>query len=114
MEPTESVVREVESTSRLGAIEYEYDANTPASIAVIHAICMLTDVDPVEAPTELGFVLHEHVDPSALDSLLGDGTGDGRTTVSFEMMSEAACAVEISDDGRIIVERSDSSSSNHT
>ena len=87
------------------SIVHEYDAETPASLAVIHAICALTDVDPIDAPTELGFVLHEHVAPNALDTLLADGTGDGALVVSFEVTNGDTYAVEIADDGQIVVER---------
>ncbi|WP_440769520.1 HalOD1 output domain-containing protein [Natronorubrum sp. DTA28] len=109
MEPNESAVRELGSAESPEPIVHEYDAETPASTAVVHAICAVTNVDPHDAPTELGFVLYEHVDPGALDTLLGDGTGDGETVVSFEIAGEQTYAVDISDDGRIEVRRSRSS-----
>ena len=70
------------------AIVHEYDAEIPASLAVIHAICALTDVDP-----------------NALDTLLADGTGDGALVLSFEITNGDIYAVEVADDGRIVVER---------
>ena len=109
MEPNESVTRKLGSAETPDPIEHEYDAETPASTAVIHAICAVTNVDPLEAPTELGFVLYEHIDPGALDTLLGDGTGDGETVVSFDIAGEQTYTVDISDDGRIEVRRSRSS-----
>lgn len=84
-------------------IDHEYDAGTPASVAVIRAICAIEDVDPVEAPSELGFVLHDHVDPNALDTLLAPGAGTGRTVVSFALATDVTYHVDISDDGRIRV-----------
>lgn len=86
-------------------IEYEYDDETPASIAVIQAICALKGVDPIRAPTELGFVLHEHVDPEALDTLLADGSGTGEIVVSFEISNGDAYSVDVADDGRITVQQ---------
>ncbi|APW99755.1 hypothetical protein CHINAEXTREME_19150 [Halobiforma lacisalsi AJ5] len=110
MNATNPAVRELGTDSSPDAIEYEYDAETPASIAVVHAICAVADVDPLEAPTALGFVLHEHVDPGAIDTLLGDGTGDGNVVVSFDVSDDQGqvYAVEISDDGRIGVRALDS------
>lgn len=105
MDPNDGALREFGSDSKPTSIAYEYDAETPASIAVIHAICALTDVDPIDAPTELGFVLHDHVDPNALDTLLADGTGDGDVVLSFEVSNGHTYAVEIVDDGRILVQR---------
>ncbi|WP_436347837.1 HalOD1 output domain-containing protein [Natronorubrum sp. FCH18a] len=102
----ESVVRKLRSADASDTIVHEYDAATPASIAVIHAICAVSDVDPIEAPTELGFVLHEHINPDALDTLLGDGTGDGETVITFKISNERPYTVDISDDGRIEVQRS--------
>lgn len=89
----------------LRVVEHEYDLETPASIAVVEAICTLEDVDPLQLPAESRFVLHEHIDSAALDSLLGDGTGDGTTTISFDIVLEDTYAVDISDDGRILVLR---------
>ncbi|MXV64143.1 hypothetical protein GS429_19145 [Natronorubrum sp. JWXQ-INN-674] len=96
--------RDLESDGEPDTLEYEYDGETPASIAVIHAICALTDVDPIDAPTELGFVLHEHVDPDAIDALLADGTGNGETVVSFAVDADNTYTVEIDDDGCIEVQ----------
>lgn len=85
-------------------VEYEYGAETPASIAVVEGICALEDIDPMEMPADGGFVLHDAIDPTALDSVLGDGTGDGDTVVSFEIQTENTYLVAVSDDGRIIVQ----------
>ncbi|MFC4544532.1 HalOD1 output domain-containing protein [Halosolutus amylolyticus] len=105
MDPTDSTVRDFGAGGETHVCTYEYDAETPASIAVIHAICALTDVDPIDAPTELGFVLYEHVDPNALDTLLADGTGDGDVVVSFEVTNGYTYAVDVADDGRVVVRR---------
>ncbi|WP_306061323.1 HalOD1 output domain-containing protein [Natronococcus wangiae] len=82
-------------------VEHEFDDETPASIAVVQAICALKDVDPTRAQTELGLVLHEHIDPEALDTILADGTGDGETVILFEISNGDTYSVEVADDGRI-------------
>ena len=87
----------------LHIVEYEYDAETPASIAVVEAICTLENIDPMQMPTDGGFVLNDFIDPTALDSILGDGTGRGATVISFEVTARNTYAVDISDDGRIII-----------
>lgn len=84
-------------------VEHEYDTETPPSIAVVEAISVLEDVDPMEIPTDVGFVLHEEIDPNALDTILSDGTGDGETVISFDIDTENTYTIEISDDGRITV-----------
>lgn len=85
-------------------VEYEYDGDTPASIAIVESICALENIDPMEMPADGGFVLHDSIDPTALDSILGDGTGDGDTVISFEIETENTYLVAVSDDGRIIVQ----------
>ncbi|MDS0474839.1 HalOD1 output domain-containing protein [Natrinema sp. 1APR25-10V2] len=101
-----------ESNSRLSkltreapphAVEYEYDTETPPSLAVVQAICVLEDIDPMEMPTEAGFVLHDHIDPSALDTILANSTGDGNTVISFEVAIENTYTVEVRDTGRLIL-----------
>ena len=78
-----------------------YDETTPASIAIIRAICAIENVDPVDAPADLGFTLHDHIDPEALDTIVADGTADGDVTV--ELLLEDHC-VQISNSGRIRVQ----------
>ena len=103
MNPPRTNLHELAAEGPPATVEYEFDAETPASIAVVQAICVLEDVDPLRAPTELGFVLHEHVDPDALDTLLADGSGTGETVLSFEISNGGTYAVEIVDTGRVTV-----------
>ena len=90
-------------------LEREYGREKPASIALVESICAIENVDPTDLPTGSGFVLHDHVDPTALDSLVGDGTGDGTTVVSIEIVTEKTYAVDICDDGRIVIHHGESS-----
>lgn len=94
----ESVTEELSYT-----LEHEYDTKTPPSIAIVQAICALENIDPMTLPTEEGFILRDHIDPSALDALLGDSPGNGDTVVSFEIVHENTYAVDVSDDGHIVV-----------
>lgn len=103
MSATNTELHELVSDGPPHTVEYEYDGETPASIAIVHAICVLKDVDPIHAPTELGFVLHDHIDPEALDTILADGTGDGDLVISFEISNGDTYSVEVADDGRITV-----------
>lgn len=87
------------------AVEHEFDAETPPSIAVVRAISALEGIDPMNMPAEGGFVLSDHIDPAALDALLATGTGEGSTVVTFEITAERTYLVDLSDTGRIIVRR---------
>lgn len=101
MSTTNTALHGLVSEGNPKAVEYEFDGETPASIAVVQAICALKDVDPMKAPTELGFVLHEYIDPEALDTILADRTGDGETVISFEISNGDTYSVEVADDGCI-------------
>lgn len=85
------------------AVQHEYDAETPPSIAVVQAVCALEDIDPMEMDSKTGFVLREHIDPTALDTLLADSTGEGTTVITFEIVADNTHLVDICDDGQIIV-----------
>ena len=80
-------LREEMSSDRDGSrtVETVYDEETPASIAVIQAICSIEDVDPGDAVTDLGITLYDHVDPGALDAILATGDGDGSITIDFSI-----------------------------
>ncbi|MCU4925520.1 hypothetical protein OB905_05895 [Halobacteria archaeon AArc-dxtr1] len=86
-------------------IEHEYDAETPASIAVVQAICALEDVDPVEMTRELGITLYEQIDPEALDAMLADGTGTGEVVISFALVNSETYRVQVADTGTVVVYR---------
>ena len=59
-----------------------YDrSETPPSIAVVDAIASVEGVDPVSLSTVGGTTLYDHVDPDALDRLLG---AEG-VQISFEV-----------------------------
>ena len=84
-------------------IEHTYDAETPVSVAIVQAIAALENVDPVASPGNLGFTLYDHVDPTALDAVVGDGTGSGDVVVTFDV---ADYLVRVEDTGRLVVDYS--------
>lgn len=63
--------------------ERSHDETTPASIAVVYAIAAALDTDPVECATEHGLTLYDHIDPEALDSLMGDDRQGESVTVEL-------------------------------
>ncbi|MFC6719461.1 HalOD1 output domain-containing protein [Natrialbaceae archaeon GCM10025810] len=94
-------------------IEHEHDDETPASIAIIQAICALEDVDPMAVTSDLGIRLYDHVDPEALDRIVAAGSGregddGGETVVSFELSNSKTYRVDVFDTGRLRVAPKDS------
>lgn len=79
-------------------LDYTYDEATPASIAVIQALCAIENIDPLNAPEELGFTLYDHVNPDALDTIVADGSGSGDVIVDLTLNDYD---ISISDTGRI-------------
>lgn len=86
-------------------VECPYDDDTPPSIAIVRAIAVIEDVDPIDSPKTLGITLYDHVDPEALDRLVtATGSGDG-VTVELTLRNDHRYAVRIRDTGRVVVER---------
>ena len=82
-------------------VEHDYDASTPPSIAIVRAIAVIEDVDPVEEADELGLRLSNHVDPAALDQLVVD---ESDVDVSIELeRKDDRYAIWVRDCGRIVV-----------
>ena len=96
--PVDSTIEDVGSQR---TFEQTYDEATPASIAIIQAICAIENVDPTEGPAELGFTLFDHVDPDALDTVLADGSGDGETVIELTI---DCYHVQVVDTGRIRID----------
>ena len=84
-------------------LEYTYDAEIPVSIAIVQAIAALRNVDPVANPVGLGFTLYDHVDPTALEAIVGDGTGSGDVVITLEIDDYL---VRVEDTGRLVVDYS--------
>ena len=82
--------------------EYTYDTDTPASIAIVLVISTLENVRASASPDELGFTLYDYIDPDALDTLVGDGCGDGDVVVDVQV---GKYDVSIDNAGHIFVSR---------
>ena len=85
-------------------VEHRYDSDTPASIAIVRAIAVIENVDPMDSPTELGITLHDHVDPTALDRLVSAADGNGAVTVDLTLHNDHRYAVRVRE-SRLTVER---------
>ena len=85
-------------------VEHRYDSDTPASIAIVRAIAVLENVDPMDSPTDLGITLYDHVDPTALDRLVSEGDRTGAVTVDLTIHNDHRYAVRVRET-RLTVER---------
>lgn len=60
----------------------------------------------MEMPAENGFVLYEHIDSTALDSLLAESAEASTVRVTFDLTAEHTYRVELCDD-HLSVRRAD-------
>ena len=88
-------------SGRSSLIEHQYDDETPASIAIVRALCAVENVEPRESPEALGVTLFDAVDPEALDEMMGDGNGTGSVIVTFTL---ADYQIYVRDDGEIRID----------
>ncbi len=103
MNESDTRFTEIATEGSLSAVEYEYSEDIPPSTAVVQAIYIFEDVDPTAVPNEVGFVLYNHVNPGALDTILENDGRDGTTSVSFEVSTENSYSVEMYSDGRLVI-----------
>ena len=76
-------------------------------MALVRAISVIENVDPMDSPTALGLILYDHVDPEALDRLVSaDGDSSG-VTVDLTLENGHHYAVQARDDGHLVVEKFD-------
>lgn len=86
-------------------LECQFGEDTPPSIAIVRAIAVIEDVDPMDSPRALGITLHDHVDPEALDRLVS-ATGDANSaTVDLTIHNDHQYAVEVRNTGHLVVEK---------
>ncbi|NGM71053.1 hypothetical protein G6M89_18930 [Natronolimnobius sp. AArcel1] len=52
-------------------VDHTFDDETQPSFAIIRAICVLENVDPVDAPQQIDFTLYGHIDPQAQQAFRG-------------------------------------------
>lgn len=88
-------------------VERVYDNETPPSIAIVRAIAVIEDTDPIDSQTDLGITLFDHFDPTALDQLVTRNDGTDTVSVDLTLHSDHRYAVHVRDTGRLTVERID-------
>lgn len=86
-------------------VECRYDDDTPPSLAIVRAIAVIEDVDPLDSPRALGITLFDHVDPEALDRLVAANGDAGGVTVELTVHNGHRYAVEVRHTGRLVVEK---------
>lgn len=80
---------------------HSFDDETPASLAIVRAVCALENVDPLAAPEEMGFTLYDHVDPQALNRIIAGNSDTGDVCVEFTVEDYR---IRVVDTGRLRVE----------
>lgn len=88
-------------------VESDYDEETPPSIAIVRAIAVIEDVDPVDSPTELGITLYDHIDPTALDQFLTDRSDGTTVTIDLTIHNHHRYTVRVQNTGHLVVEKDD-------
>lgn len=86
-------------------VEHRYGAETAPSMAIVRAIAVIEDVDPMESPKELGIRLYDHLDPAALDQLLSVNDGDDTVRIDLTIHTDTEYSVRVRDSGHLIVEK---------
>ena len=83
--------------SETESVESQYNwSEAPPSVAIIYALAMLENVDPIQFSEELDRTLHDYIDPSALETLVGN---DQAVEVKFRMDEYT---IQIDNDGLIV------------
>lgn len=85
-------------------VEHSYDAATPPSLAIVQAVAVMEDVDPMNS-RDIGLRLYDHVDPEALDRLLGDPTGSASVSIDLDVENSPRYAVHLHENGRLVVQK---------
>ena len=101
MTPTNSHPDEPDSELR---IEHEYDDETPPSIAIIHAIAIIENIDPVDLLDECGIALYDYINPEALDRLATANT-EGAVTIDLTLYPEHEYTIHVGDTGQLVVRK---------
>ncbi|AGB38912.1 HalOD1 output domain-containing protein [Natronococcus occultus] len=65
-------------------IEREYGPDTAPTVAVLETIAALEDVDATTLGDEFGLVLHDHLDPAALDAMFTSEFTRASVSVTIE------------------------------
>lgn len=82
--------------------EYEFDPETPVSVAVLEAVAAARGLDSTELRPTYGYTIFDRVDPGALDSL--DAGRDADLAVEFDLYDSR---VRVEGVGRVLVYEAD-------
>lgn len=71
------------NSDQIPLLVYDYDAETPPSVAVIRAIASLEDVDPTALSATHGQTLFDRIDPDGFDTLVRKGCENDDLEIEF-------------------------------
>ncbi|SIS13593.1 HalOD1 output domain-containing protein [Natronorubrum thiooxidans] len=81
-------------------VQNTFDDETPASVAIVETICTIKNIDPAKSMAELDSVLYDHIDPVALDNIVGSRTSTEPIRIEFEFDEYH---IRVTNAGRIFV-----------
>ncbi|MFC4542045.1 HalOD1 output domain-containing protein [Halosolutus amylolyticus] len=82
-------------------VQSHYDwSTTRPSHAIVDAVATVEDTTPIDLAHERGIALYDHVDPEALDAIVG-GDRDSTVSVTFDI-DHVQVTIETS--GRLVVD----------
>jgi Halobacterial output domain 1 len=85
-------------------IEHPFDDETPPSVAIIQAIAIIENTQPMNLPDECEFTLYDHIDPEALDRLVTANTRND-VTIDLYIQSEHEYVVQVRDTRQLVVQK---------
>lgn len=81
-------------------LEYEYEGETPVSVAVVQAIANVEGIDPTSVSTRFDRTLFDCIDPSGFNALVTEGGDAIDLVVEFTIYGYR---VRIEDETRILI-----------
>lgn len=83
-------------------VEQQYGENTPPSIAIVQAVAIIEDIDPMDFSPKLGLRLYDFIDPNALDELV-DTSEEETVTIMLTLRNNPQYDVTVRDTGKLVV-----------
>lgn len=81
-------------------LEYEYEGETPVSVAVVQAIATVEEIDPTTVSTRFDRTLFDCIDPSGFNALVTEGVDAIDLVVEFTVFGYR---VQVEDETRILI-----------
>ena len=91
--------RESPSGDEIFRSHHDWTATAPSQ-AVVEAVATVEETTPIALPRETGTTLYDHVDPEALDSLVGSDRS-GSVEVAFDIGS---LRVTVASGGQLVID----------